>query len=257
MQDVDSAYARLGSPLLGALIHAVTVAAPLVDSAVAAAKVYGEPSPGQAFFVDARRLVLSAEPLRALELWPQTEGSLFALAPAWSWTDACFRPRQVMEANETPPASLYEPLATFVRVIDCLCATFRLANGNWGLITFLRCNDQPIFSDKDFAAIERLKPELARVTLEGLQREIAGPDAPADALLSDPRRLTRRSPAENIKILSKTEQQILPYLRSSVTEREIAQAIHRSPHTVHVHVKNIYRKLGIGSRRELQALFGV
>lgn len=66
----------------------------------------------------------------------------------------------------------------------------------------------------------------------------------------DPRTLQSR-----VGRLSATERRVLAHLLSEEgTEREIARALYRSPHTVHVHVKSIYRKLGVSSRRELQRL---
>ena len=51
--------------------------------------------------------------------------------------------------------------------------------------------------------------------------------------------------------LSKTELLVLDHLRLWETERMIAEALERSPHTVHVHIKSIYRKLMVTSRRQL------
>ena len=47
------------------------------------------------------------------------------------------------------------------------------------------------------------------------------------------------------------------HLQDDSTERQIAQTIRRSPHTNHVHVKNIYRKLGINSLRMLTSLLEI
>ena len=55
--------------------------------------------------------------------------------------------------------------------------------------------------------------------------------------------------------LTRAECQILQYLRLAITERQIALNVHRSPHTVHVHIKNIYSKLNIRSREQLRDLF--
>lgn len=261
MQDVEAAYARLESPLLGALIHAATVTAPVVDATVTAAHIYASPVPPMGFFVDARRLALSAEQLKPLETWPKSADSLFAHAVQWGWTEACFRPQHALTSRAGEPSALFGPLNGVTRVVDCVCVSFRLTSSAWCLIAFLRCSNQPAFAPRDTASIEQIKPMLARVVQDGLRRERApragGAGGSDDFAATAPtsKRSVRQSPDELFKSLSKTEQQILPHLRSAATEREIAQAIHRSPHTVHVHVKNIYRKLGIGSRRELQELF--
>lgn len=51
--------------------------------------------------------------------------------------------------------------------------------------------------------------------------------------------------------LSPAEKRICALLLQRLTEKRIAEHIERSPNTVHVHVRNIYRKLGIRSRKQL------
>ncbi|WP_177320985.1 LuxR C-terminal-related transcriptional regulator [Lentzea waywayandensis] len=53
--------------------------------------------------------------------------------------------------------------------------------------------------------------------------------------------------------LTERELVVLRYLRSTLSEREIAQQLSLSVNTVHSHVKSIYRKLGVGSRAEAVA----
>lgn len=51
--------------------------------------------------------------------------------------------------------------------------------------------------------------------------------------------------------LSVTEKAVLKLLMRGMTERAAAEELGRSPNTVHVHVRNIYRKLGVSSRKML------
>lgn len=51
--------------------------------------------------------------------------------------------------------------------------------------------------------------------------------------------------------LSKTEKKVMCLLLRSMTEREVAQELGRSHNTVHVHTRNIYRKLGVTTRKML------
>ncbi|MEM1212023.1 MAG: helix-turn-helix transcriptional regulator [Planctomycetota bacterium] len=63
-------------------------------------------------------------------------------------------------------------------------------------------------------------------------------------------------PAEvRFRRLSATEIVIATWLRTPATERQIAQALKRSPHTVHAHVRSIYSKLQINARPELRELY--
>lgn len=64
--------------------------------------------------------------------------------------------------------------------------------------------------------------------------------------------LARRldSHSDSDRDLSKREQQILEYMRTSLSAAEIAEALHVSVNTVKTHKRSIYRKLGVSNRRE-------
>src|SRR5262249_28088526 len=49
--------------------------------------------------------------------------------------------------------------------------------------------------------------------------------------------------------LSPRQRQVVELLATGNTEREIALALKRSQHTIHDHIKTIYRTLGVASRR--------
>lgn len=49
--------------------------------------------------------------------------------------------------------------------------------------------------------------------------------------------------------------QMLPLLAEGLSETQIARVVHRSAHTIHDHVKQIYRSLNVASRLELRALW--
>ncbi|MFI4898124.1 MAG: response regulator transcription factor, partial [Phycisphaerales bacterium JB059] len=53
--------------------------------------------------------------------------------------------------------------------------------------------------------------------------------------------------------LTNREQVVLEELILGRSVREIAETMHRSPHTVHDHVKSLHRKLGASSRGALIA----
>lgn len=250
MLDVEAAVTRLESPLQAALTHASHIAAAVVDAAVSAAMVYAEPAPSHAFFVDAHRLAIRSEQLRGLEAWPNAADSLFASATPWGGAERCFRP-PFLAAGASPAGSpLFGPLSALVEVVDCLCLRLTLTEDAWCLLACLRCGDQRMFQPGDSAALCRVHAPLTRLIHQGLEREFDS-FARVGGHIARPSRPT----TELLESLSRTERQILPHLRTAATEREIAAAVHRSPHTVHVHVKNIYRKLGISSRRDLQNLF--
>jgi two-component system response regulator DesR len=51
-------------------------------------------------------------------------------------------------------------------------------------------------------------------------------------------------------ILSPREREVLDLIAAGSTNREIAAALHLSPHTIHEHTSSLYRKLGARNRAE-------
>jgi DNA-binding NarL/FixJ family response regulator len=60
-----------------------------------------------------------------------------------------------------------------------------------------------------------------------------------------------RGQADSSDLLTPREADILTLLRSGRTNAQIAAALHVGTETVRTHARNIYRKLGVASRREL------
>jgi DNA-binding NarL/FixJ family response regulator len=63
-------------------------------------------------------------------------------------------------------------------------------------------------------------------------------------------------PASRPELLTAREADVLEHLREGRSNAEIAIALHVSVETVRTHRRNIYRKLGVRTRRELAALVG-
>jgi DNA-binding CsgD family transcriptional regulator len=88
-----------------------------------------------------------------------------------------------------------------------------------------------------------------------------GPDtaAPAPALVPDPDPAASQPPhpahdaaaAEEWSALSRREQTVARLVVQGLTNQQIAKRIRCSPETVKFHLRNIFRKLGIGSRVEI------
>jgi len=53
--------------------------------------------------------------------------------------------------------------------------------------------------------------------------------------------------------LSNRMKETLQHLLSGDSEKEVAAKLNLSQHTVHIHVKNLYKRLGVCSRGELMA----
>ncbi|MEM8875154.1 MAG: LuxR C-terminal-related transcriptional regulator [Planctomycetota bacterium] len=48
--------------------------------------------------------------------------------------------------------------------------------------------------------------------------------------------------------------EVLPYFLSGLSDRDIAKAVNRSPHTVHAYAKTIFRAFDVNSRSQLLAV---
>jgi DNA-binding CsgD family transcriptional regulator len=58
-----------------------------------------------------------------------------------------------------------------------------------------------------------------------------------------------------LQTLSETQRRVLDLLLTGLAEKEVACKLDISPHTVHNHVKEIYRRMDVNSRAELLVLF--
>lgn len=53
--------------------------------------------------------------------------------------------------------------------------------------------------------------------------------------------------------LSEREREVLRLIAEGLSNQELAARLHLSPHTIKVHTRNIYRKLGVTSRTQAVA----
>lgn len=96
--------------------------------------------------------------------------------------------------------------------------------------------------------LEPLTP--ARITEQAELLQAALPKiAGSLSLLLNPPAIT--SPAYTRPELSPAERRVLPLLLRRLSERAIAERLHNSRNTIHTHVKSIYLKYGVHSRKEL------
>ena len=238
-------YTMLDSPLAAALTHAATITGAALNADVAAVRVVNMPGDGIQSYVDARRLALGPAKEQAVQAWPMAKSSIFGYAVEHELIDVACRPRERMDEVEYQQQNFFGDMQKQTAVVDAVLLSFVLIDRVWAIIVLLRCNQSKAFDDRQIDALERFKPAISRMMRDHYLRQVGLPTAgnqPAP---------TKNNVAELLAKLSPTERQVLNYLRSDMTERQIAQAVHRSPHTVHVHVKNIYRKLNISSRKAL------
>jgi DNA-binding CsgD family transcriptional regulator len=244
MLDEISVYTRLNSTLYGALVQAVEVAGRAVEADLAAGRVFNCPTGDTASYVTSARHVTGRRHHGELDEWPRDDDSLFAFVRDRSIRDGVFRPRDLMDELEFSRGRFFHRIETHCPVNDAFCVCFEMIGDAWCTLSFLRCGSSAAFEERHLNSIERFQPTLAQRVTEGYRQEIR-PTAAATPL----------SPSEMLAKLSQTERQVLSFIRSDHTERAIGEKMRRSPHTIHVHVKNIYRKLGVRSRKQLLNLF--
>ena len=102
-------------------------------------------------------------------------------------------------------------------------------------------------------ARELLKEGLDFAVRSGSQPLIEQAEAELAATGARPRRLL----LSGVESLTASEKRVAKFAAEGLSNKDIAQALFVTTKTVEVHLSNVYRKLGIGSRTELpQALGG-
>lgn len=292
MPDEVKAFSMLGSWLYGSLIHATGVLGRTFETDLTAARFYEVKDHTYSSFVDLSRLGWSHESERKAQAWAMQKGSLFDQIKKHHAEQVVFRPWDLLEldpaakdgqvhsmtsqgGNENSLQNqqemdsftteqlkqqampMFEGLGSQIQVTDCLCMGMKVHGNIWTAVALMRCDDSKPFDGEDQRTLKKIKPALAHMLRSDCARQglTAALEAPVKSRTGSSAS-KRWSTDQIISKLTRTECQVLGYLRLAATEREISQEVHRSQHTVHVHVKNIYRKLDVNSRSELLELFG-
>ncbi|MFP4144393.1 MAG: helix-turn-helix transcriptional regulator [Phycisphaeraceae bacterium] len=242
-------------------MHATELVRPALAAEVAAARLYCDLPATPASYVSSGHLGLTAATEVLLHEWPTRDGSVFGLLRRRGPIQDIVRPNQLIESAQSP--SIYSPLESVCDVHDALAVSFPVEGCAWAAILLLACDRPRRFTEEQLNVLYDLRTPLRRVVRRGYFAEIAAEKsypstaaptvtqaAPVDAGLHE-------DGSELVDRLSQTERQVLSHLLAKLTEREVAERLDRSPHTVHVHVKSIYRKLNVTSRRELLNMFDV
>ena len=255
LDDVDI-HAKLKSQLLAAMVAAVELVARDFAADAGACRLFN--SSGDqcqpASYAAARQLALDDDQRAALEQWPEQSGSLLSVLSDEELTESVFRPRDLMPGKAAEP-QLYQGMPAAAQVRDALCACVPLDDQAWIALAWLRCNESKPFSLHEVRGVMGIYPTLQRRLRQGYEGEMLTDATNHPSIAASQAGPTGNNGGDSVYgRLSSTEQQVLDHLRRGRTERETAEHLGRSRHTVHVHVKSIYRKLGVYSRRELMEL---
>jgi len=199
--------------------------------------------------VDVRTDTIPMGTFPSLQNWPLSPTSPFSAMAKRGPQATVFRPSGLLgipRAAMTPQV----PGVTLPAVRDAIGITGNLPGKAWYFVIFMRVADQRPFSDTDMHLLERMRPHITYTIEFGCLAEAK--------LVERPRSLALTAffrDGDKLNVLTRTEREVFDYLLTDATEKQVASALHRSPHTIHVHVKNIYRKLNVNSRRQLIDLF--
>lgn len=234
---------RLKSPVIGALSHALAVTGPAITADAAVIRLQRFRADGSEDPVLALSFAVDRPTAAELESWAADSGSLPARLNRLR-QEGVFRPAPAHQPDLAP--ALYEPVRRHRMISDVLCVGMPVREPVRIAAVYLRYRPRPAFEDQSIGLLAAAAPSLVWVLLTGLQRAThVGP-------LGD--ETARPRSIDSLARLSRTERRVLDLLLEGRTERQAAEQIGRSPHTVHVHVKNIYRKLDVSSRRQLKAI---
>jgi DNA-binding NarL/FixJ family response regulator len=99
--------------------------------------------------------------------------------------------------------------------------------------------------------------ELLKVGLDVAVRSGAQPLVEqAEAELAATGARPRRRLLSGVESLTASERRVARFAADGLTNKDIAQTLFVTTKTVEVHLSNVYRKLGIGSRNELPIALG-
>ena len=239
-----SVLEHLKSPLRRGLGQSVEVLGQAIHSDIAATCVFGPDQSDAPGYVSVRNLRLTASQRAQLLRWPRLSPSIFtAMRDRTHAVPACrLDPGDISEG-----ALLHTRLAAIspgLTPVDGLGLHFSLDSHSSCPLVFLRCGHSEPFNNSDVEVVSDLRDELETILRQSHKAQAAARYR-ADGVQAE----------DHLKTLSPTERQIFDLLVHHHTERHIAASLDRSPHTVHVHVKNIYRKLRVNSRKQLAAAF--
>jgi DNA-binding CsgD family transcriptional regulator len=116
---------------------------------------------------------------------------------------------------------------------EFLSSIYPLGNNYFSSLFFVRGLGQPAFTSREVCIVHLITEEIDWLHRQGI-------DVPA---------------GEQIPELSPRQKQVMFRVMAGDSEKQMAEALSLSTHTVHDHLKQIYRRFSVNSRTELLAKF--
>lgn len=242
---MQSTLPELESAVYGSLAHAVEVLIDATSADGAVARVLGGPPIPGCVYIGSRGLARTRQVRRELRNWPTDPRSPFKRYPEKTRRETAWLLNALSPEDEPACRDITRAFAVPQPVSGALCLKLDIEDQMWCMAVLVRGAEHQPFHDVDVECVKGLVPAAGHIIRKGFIRQLQG---------AGPTGSSRVGPiSANILLerLSKTEWGVLGKLLERNTERQIAQSIGRSPHTIHVHVKSIYRKLMVSSRKQL------
>ena len=235
----------------GPLIHTAVIAGYAIEADALCARLPGKPTDPDIHGVYRLGTPGTCEPLHELTPWLQGPNSPFS--DRFSIADGVARLIPPSLDGRAAMSECFQPFTEFGGVADAVSLRFHINDATPCTILYLRSNNRAQFSGNNLWMLKHLMPAISKDVSEARRHWLKQQLWQNNARLG-PITQPTHCIEETLNRLSKTERLILERLKLWETEREVALAVGRSPHTVHVHVKSIYRKLMVTNRRQLLAL---
>lgn len=237
---------KLSSPLFAAMVHVAEMAGLIADADVVAGRLFHGPPGVPSAYIGSAGLSLTAEQRTDLHRACTADQPIFMQLQERGPGRAIVDIEPICRNTGHPPRHwLPAPLDELCRIDDAFALMMTLDAHCVCALLLLRQRGRRSFEAARRDALAARRPIMRNLLAEAGQRQQRPAEAswPAARPTGDPRAR-----------LSQTERKVLDRIEQDVTEREAARQMQRSPHTIHVHVKNIYRKLGVSSRGQLREL---
>ncbi len=251
MLDLTRVQQDLQSSTYGAMSHLVDVIGRLIRVDMAVALCRNTDGGRQTVFISQRLEEAQSASCHTLLKWPTDPRSGFWRA-CWDSREDCARllepgnPTDAGWCHEIADATSLPELREATR-----CLSLSLATAPVCRVLFVRPRGRQAFEAQDPGRVMRYAGPCRQLIRTGCGRDQClsrGGAEPVRCLVIQP------TDVDLLQSLSGAERRVLQRLRLLETERQAAEALGRSPNTIHVHVKSIYRKLRVTKRSELLSL---
>jgi DNA-binding CsgD family transcriptional regulator len=251
MSDPSCVLRDLASPTYGVMSHVVGVLMRAIKADGAVALCRDAVTRQETVYLNMRYKPVGPDWCDKLRQWPTDPRSGF-WRTRWDHTEDRAR---ILNPRDPDDAACCQDIVNILamrELIGCArCLCLSLASRPSCRVLFIRMETQPPFVQQDAESLKYYAEQCGHL-IQGVHRrelghrnggrlplKISGEETPVEDLLDR---------------LSCTEHRVLQRLRLHETERQAAEVLGRSPNTIHVHVKSIYRKLRVTSRRQLLSM---